>query len=118
METISFVLGMSTVAVIAITIVAVIGFVKAKKTEERLGHLENDLSRHIDQIYDTISKNHDQVNNNITDFIARRASNLLESFASIADLISLLIVSSIFMSYFNLIIATKIKFNCNLLFTL
>jgi predicted PurR-regulated permease PerM len=75
METISFVLGMSTVAVIAITIVAVIGFVKAKKTEERLGHLENDLSRHIDQIYDTISKNHDQVNNNITDSYRSLISN-------------------------------------------
>lgn len=75
METLSFVLGMSTVAIIAIAVVAVVGFVKAKKTEERLTNLENELSRNVEQIYDTISKNNDQFSNNISDAYRTLTSN-------------------------------------------
>jgi predicted PurR-regulated permease PerM len=75
METMSFVLGMSTVAVIAIAIVAVVGFVKAKKTEERLTNLENELSRNIAEIYNSIGEVNTQLNNNISDAYRTLTSN-------------------------------------------
>ena len=75
METLSFVLGMSTVAVIAIAVVAVVGFVKAKKTEERLTNLENELSRNIAEIYNSIGEVNTQLNNNITDAYRTLTSN-------------------------------------------
>ena len=71
----SFVLGMSTVAVIAIAIVAVVGFVKAKKTEERLTNLENELSRNIAEIYNSIGEVNTQLNNNISDAYRTLTSN-------------------------------------------
>jgi len=75
METMSFVLGMSTVAVIAIAVVAVVGFVKAKKTEERLTNLENELSRNIAEIYNSIGEVNTQLNNNISDAYRTLTSN-------------------------------------------
>lgn len=75
METISFVLGMSTVAVIAIAVVAVVGFVKANKTEERLTNLENELSMNIAEIYDNIGKVNTQLNNDISDAYRTLTSN-------------------------------------------
>jgi len=75
METLSFVLGMSTVAVIAIAVVAVVGFVKAKKTEERLTNLENELSRNIAEIYNSIGEVNTQLNNNISDAYRTLTSN-------------------------------------------
>jgi predicted PurR-regulated permease PerM len=75
METLSFVLGMSTVAVIAIAVVAVVGFVKAKKTEERLTNLENELNRNIAEIYNSIGEVNTQLNNNISDAYRTLTSN-------------------------------------------
>ena len=75
METLSFVLGMSTVAVIAIAVVAVVGFVKAKKTEERLTNLENELSMNTAEIYDNIGKVNTQLNNDISDAYRTLTSN-------------------------------------------
>jgi len=75
METLSFVLGMSTVAVIAIAVIAVVGFVKAKKTEERLTNLENELSRNIAEIYNSIGEVNTQLNNNISDAYRTLTSN-------------------------------------------
>jgi len=75
METMSFVLGMSTVAIIAIAVVAVVGFVKAKKTEERLTNLENELSRNIAEIYNSIGEVNTQLNNNISDAYRTLTSN-------------------------------------------
>lgn len=75
METLSFVLGMSTVAVIATAVVAVVGFVKAKKTEERLTNLENELSRNIAEIYNSIGEVNTQLNNNISDAYRTLTSN-------------------------------------------
>ena len=71
----SFVLGMSTVAIIAIAVVAVVGFVKAKKTEERLTNLENELSRNIAEIYNSIGEVNTQLNNNISDAYRTLTSN-------------------------------------------
>jgi CHASE1-domain containing sensor protein len=49
METLSFVLGMALVVVIALSIVAVIGFVKARKLETELEHISSDVYRQIDR---------------------------------------------------------------------
>lgn len=49
METLSFVLGMAVVVVIAVSIVAVIGFVKARKLEIELEHISSDVYRQIDR---------------------------------------------------------------------
>ena len=47
MEILSFVLGMSAVVVIAVSVVAVIGFVKARKIEKQIEHIESDIYRTI-----------------------------------------------------------------------
>ena len=49
METLSFVLGMAAVVVIALAVVAVIGFVKARKIETELEHISSDLYRQVDR---------------------------------------------------------------------
>jgi predicted PurR-regulated permease PerM len=45
MEILSFVLGMSAVVVIAVSVVAVIGFVKARKIEKQIESLESEIFR-------------------------------------------------------------------------
>ena len=49
METLSFVLGMSSVVVIAVAVVAVIGFVKARKIEIELEHTSADVYRLLER---------------------------------------------------------------------
>ena len=51
METLSFVLGIASVVVIAVAIVAVYAFVKVNKLEEQLEQNERHFSQEIERIY-------------------------------------------------------------------
>lgn len=65
MEILSFVLGMSVVVVIAVSIVAVIGFVKARK-----------LEKEIESIHTIYSGEFERVNRDMTDFSRNMYSNM------------------------------------------
>ncbi len=67
METMSFVLGASTGVVIAIAIVAVLGFVKAKKTEQKLRYIEES----IQTLYSQLERNLELDNRRIDQEIVR-----------------------------------------------
>ena len=54
METLSFVLGMALVVVIAIAIVAVYAFVKVKQVKEQINNSEQSFSRDIENVYRTL----------------------------------------------------------------
>jgi hypothetical protein len=54
METLSFVLGMALVVVIAIAIVAVYAFVKVRQVKEELQSTQLALSSEIENVYRTI----------------------------------------------------------------
>ena len=60
METLSFVLGMASVVVIAIAIVAVYAFVKVRQVKQELQNTELNISAEIERVYRTI---HDEKNN-------------------------------------------------------
>jgi ribosome-associated translation inhibitor RaiA len=60
METLSFVLGMALVVVIAIAIVAVYAFVKVRQVKQELQSAELNISTEIERVYRTI---HDEKNN-------------------------------------------------------
>ena len=60
METLSFVLGMALVVVIAIAIVAVYAFVKVRQVKQELQSTELNISNEIERVYRTI---HDEKNN-------------------------------------------------------
>jgi len=51
METLSFVLGIASVVVIAVAIVAVYAFVKVNKLEELLEQNERQFSQEVERIY-------------------------------------------------------------------
>ena len=60
METLSFVLGMALVVVIAIAIVAVYAFVKVRQVKQELQSTKLTLSREIESVYRVI---HDEKTN-------------------------------------------------------
>ena len=60
METLSFVLGMALVVVIAIAIVAVYAFVKVRQVKQELQNTQLTLSSEIERVYRTI---YDEKNN-------------------------------------------------------
>ena len=60
METLSFVLGMASVVVIAVAIVAVYAFVKVRQVRQELQSTELNISTEIERVYRTI---HDEKNN-------------------------------------------------------
>ena len=60
METLSFVLGMALVVVIAIAIVAVYAFVKVRQVKQELQSTQLTLSREIESVYRVI---HDEKTN-------------------------------------------------------
>ena len=60
METLSFVLGMALVVVIAVAIVAVYAFVKVRQVKQELQSAELNISTEIERVYRTI---HDEKNN-------------------------------------------------------
>ena len=51
METLSFVLGMASVAVIAVAIVAVYAFVKVRQVRQELRNTELNISTEIERVY-------------------------------------------------------------------
>ena len=60
METLSFVLGMASVVVIAVAIVAVYAFIKVRQVRQELQSAELNISTEIERVYRTI---HDEKNN-------------------------------------------------------
>jgi predicted PurR-regulated permease PerM len=54
METLSFVLGMASVVVIAIAIVAIYAFVKVRQVKQELHSTQLSLSSEIENVYRTI----------------------------------------------------------------
>ena len=65
MEILSFVLGMSAVVVIAVSVVAVIGFVKARKIEKELESISEDIYHLIDKNQIDFNRRADELENNI-----------------------------------------------------
>jgi len=61
METLSFILGIAFVVVIATAIVAVYAFVKVSKVNKIVEQNEQTLSREIELVHRTISDNQDKV---------------------------------------------------------
>jgi uncharacterized membrane-anchored protein YhcB (DUF1043 family) len=64
METTSFVLGMSSVVVIALAVVAVVGFFKARKTEKELERTSQDLYLEIEDLRTDINRRVDELESN------------------------------------------------------
>ena len=54
METLSFVLGMASVVVIAVAIVAVYAFVKVRQVKQELQNTQLSLSSEIENVYRTM----------------------------------------------------------------
>ena len=76
MEILSFVLGMSVVVVIAVSVVAVIGFVKARKIEKELERIGEDVYRQIDRNQTDFNRRADELENNIFSQLDSRLDKL------------------------------------------
>jgi signal transduction histidine kinase len=76
MEILSFVLGMSAVVVIVVSIVAVIGFVKARKIEKELESISEDIYRLIDRNQTDFNRRADELENNIFSQLDSRLDKL------------------------------------------
>ena len=76
METLSFVLGMSSVVVIAIAVVAVIGFVKARKIEIELEHTSDDVYRLLERNQTELHQRVDQLGENVFSQLDSRLDKL------------------------------------------
>ena len=76
METLSFVLGMSSVVVIAIAVVAVIGFVKARKIEIELEHTSADVYRLLERNQTELHQRVDQLGENVFSQLDTRLDKL------------------------------------------
>jgi len=76
MEILSFVLGMSVVVVIAVSVVAVIGFVKARKIEEELERIGEDVYRKIDSNQTDFNRRADELENHIFSQLDSRLDKL------------------------------------------
>ena len=76
MEIVSFVLGMSLVVVIAIAVVAVIGFVKARKIEGELNDITQDLYRQSDIRETGICRRVDDLETNVFSQLDSRLDKL------------------------------------------
>ena len=76
MEILSFVLGMSVVVVIVVSIVAVIGFVKARKIEEELERIGEDVYRKIDSNQTDFNRRADELENNVFSQLDSRLDKL------------------------------------------
>ena len=61
MEILSFVLGMSLVVVIAIAVVAVIGFVKARKIEEETNSIHTIMGNESERVSRDIADTHQRI---------------------------------------------------------
>ena len=76
MEILSFVLGMSVVVVIAVSVVAVIGFVKARKIEKELERIGEDVYRKIDRNQTDFNRRADELENNVFSQLDSRLDKL------------------------------------------
>jgi signal transduction histidine kinase len=76
MEILSFVLGMSAVVVIVVSIVAVIGFVKARKIEKELKSISEDIYRLIDRNQTDFNRRADELESNIFSQLDSRLDKL------------------------------------------
>jgi signal transduction histidine kinase len=76
MEILSFVLGMSAVVVIVVSIVAVIGFVKARKIEKELESISEDIYRLIDRNQTDFNRRADELESNIFSQLDSRLDKL------------------------------------------
>ena len=76
MEILSFVLGMSVVVVIVVSVVAVIGFVKARKIEKELERIGEDVYRQIDRNQTDFNRRADELENHIFSQLDSRLDKL------------------------------------------
>ena len=76
MEILSFVLGMSVVVVIAVSVVAVIGFVKARKIEKELESISEDIYHLIDKNQIDFNRRVDELENHIFSQLDSRLDKL------------------------------------------
>ena len=76
MEILSFVLGMSAVVVIAVSVVAVIGFVKARKIEKELESISEDIYHLIVKNQIDFNRRADELENNIFSQLDSRLDKL------------------------------------------
>ena len=76
MDILSFVLGMSAVVVIVVSIVAVIGFVKARKIEKELESISEDIYRLIDRNQTDFNRRADELENHIFSQLDSRLDKL------------------------------------------
>ena len=76
MDILSFVLGISVVVVIAVSVVAVIGFVKARKIEKELEHIGEDLYRQIERNQIDYNRRADELENNVFSQLDSRLDKL------------------------------------------
>ena len=76
MEILSFVLGMSVVVVIAVSVVAVIGFVKARKIEKELARIGEDVYRQIERNQIDYNRRADELENHIFSQLDSRLDKL------------------------------------------
>ena len=76
MEILSFVLGMSVVVVIAVSVVAVIGFVKARKIEKELERIGEDVYRQIERNQIDYNRRADELENNVFSQLDSRLDKL------------------------------------------
>ena len=76
MEILSFVLGMSVVVVIAVSVVAVIGFFKARKIEKELENVGEDVYRQIDRNQTEFHRRTDELENHIFSQLDSRLDKL------------------------------------------
>ena len=76
METLSFVLEMSSVVVIAVAVVAVIGFVKARKIEIELEHTSADVYRLLERNQTELHQRVDQLGETVFSQLDSRLDKL------------------------------------------
>ena len=76
MDILSFVLGISVVVVIAVSVVAVIGFVKARKIEKELERIGEDVYRQIDRNQTDFNRRADELENNVFSQLDSRLDKL------------------------------------------
>jgi len=76
METLSFVLGIASVVVIAVAIVAVYAFVKVREVRQELQSAELNISAEIERVYRTIHNEKDNMCSSIDSRLDKLESKL------------------------------------------
>jgi ribosome-associated translation inhibitor RaiA len=76
METLSFVLGIASVVVIAVAIVAVYAFVKVREVRQELQSAELNISAEIERVYRTIHNEKDNMCSSIDSRLDKLESRL------------------------------------------